>query len=175
MKIYLGADHGGYELKEKIKGWMREWGQVNYETYEYEDLGAFELNPDDDYPDFAIKVAERVVAESHLTPSDPLHETPGVVSTFGILSCRSGAGVVMAANKVKGIRAGSAHNIESAQHLKAHNNANILAVSGDWLNNAQAKEVIKAFLETKFEAGRHQRRLDKIAQYENQMFHSLPK
>src|SRR3989338_10991353 len=146
MKIYLGADHGGYKLKEKIKGWMGEWG------YEYEDLGAFELNPDDDYPDFAFAVAKAVAN----------------LETFGILACRSGAGVVMAANKVKGIRAGSAHNIESAQHLKAHNNANILAVSGDWLNNAQAKEVIKAFLETKFEAGRHQRRLAKIAQYENQ-------
>jgi len=160
MKIYLGADHGGYELKEKIKGWMREWGQVNYETYEYEDLGAYELNPGDDYPDFAFAVAKAVAKDSE---------------SFGILSCRSGAGVVMAANKVKGIRAGSAHNIESAQHLKAHNNANILAVSGDWLNDEQAKEIIKVFLDTKFEAGRHQRRLAKIAQYENQMFHSLPK
>jgi len=152
MKIYLGADHGGYPLKEKIKGWLEEWGQVNYETYDYDDLGAYELNPDDDYPDFAIPVAKAVTTNPE---------------SFGILGCRSGAGVVMAANKVKGASAAIAFDVKAAKQMRTNDNIKILAVSGDWLEPELAKEVIKAFLETRFEAGRHQRRLDKIAAYEN--------
>lgn len=142
MQIYLGADHGGYELKEKVKGWLDEWG------YKYEDSGNTAYDKDDDYPDYAVAVARKV------------GRTPGA---FGVLACRSAAGMVIAANKVRGVRAGAAFDVESARHMREHNDANVLAVSGDWLDEKQVKDIIRAFLKAKFSAEeRHVRRVGKI-------------
>lgn len=145
--IYLGCDHGGLELKEQMKQWLDEWGMP------YEDLGAHEMNPDDDYPDFAFNVAEHV-------GQDPQQHK-------GVLACRSAAGVIIAANKVKGIRAVSAFNEESAMHSREHNDANVLGLSGDWMEPDQAKAVLHIWLTTEFsKEERHQRRIDKITAYE---------
>lgn len=149
MTIYLGADHGGFPLKEQAKTWLKEW------DYQFQDLGAHELDPQDDYPDFTFPVAEQVAKEADQ-------------GSLGVLLCRSSGGVTIAANKVLGARAVSAFSPEEASHAKEHNNANILALAGDFLSDDQAKEILKIFLETPFSgAERHVRRLGKIADYEH--------
>ncbi len=144
--IYLGADHRGFELKEKIKYWLLDWGS------EYEDLGATIKDPTDDYPDYARKVAEKVIAGDN---------------NRGIVICGSGIGVAIAANKVVGARAGTASNYEQVRAAVNDEDLNILALSGDFINDGEAKEIIKAFLEAKFSQGeRHIRRLNKIKNIE---------
>ncbi|HEY4484331.1 MAG TPA: RpiB/LacA/LacB family sugar-phosphate isomerase [Candidatus Paceibacterota bacterium] len=146
--IYLGADHRGFELKEKAKQWLAESG------YQFEDCGAFEYNKDDDYSDFAKVVAEKVVSES---------------SNRGILICGSGIGVCVAANKARGVRAGTAVSSEQVKTSVNDEDLNILCLSANYLPNADiaAKEIIKTFLETKFSGEeRHIRRINKIKELE---------
>lgn len=144
--IYLGADHRGLELKEKIKYWLLDW------RFEYEDLGATEKNPADDYPDYARKVAEKVVIGD---------------DNRGIVICGSGIGVAIVANKVVGARAGTASNYEQVRAAVNDEDLNILALAGDFINDGEAKEIIKVFLDTKFsKAERHIRRLNKIKELE---------
>src|SRR5258708_3730845 len=146
MKIFVGADHGGFMLKEKIKNWLTQ------EKYEVEDCGAFELNPADDYPDFGFAVAEKVARDAE---------------SRGIAFCRSDAGVVIAANKVPGVRAVDGYDVTRTKHARNDNNANVLGISADWLNEKQTKENVKAFLETPFSnQERHIRRIQKIAAHE---------
>lgn len=144
--IYLGADHRGYELKEKIKSWLSVWG------YEYEDMGAHEYDKDDDYPDFAIAVAEKV-ATNH--------------DNKGILVCGSGIGIAITANKIKGIRAGTAMKPEQVKASVNDENLNVLAFSADYTGEAEAQEIVKVLLETKFSGEeRHIRRINKIKELE---------
>lgn len=146
MKIYLGADHGGFELKEKIKA------KLTTEGYEVTDLGNNRFDFNDDYPDFAFKVAEAVSKEE---------------KSRGVLVCRSAAGMIIAANKVKGIRAAAASDLKSAIHSRDNNDANVLGLSGDWLTEEEAYEVVKIWLTTRFmKEERHKRRIEKIKQYE---------
>lgn len=143
MTIYLGADHGGFPLKEKVKTWLTQW------RYAFEDKGAVSLNPDDDYPDFAFAVADAVAKNEQ---------------DRGILICRSSGGMVIAANKVCGVRAVAVFDEKGAKMAREHNNANILGLSGDWLDEEKAKAIVKTFITTQFsQDARHQRRLDKIA------------
>jgi len=140
--IYLGADHRGFELKNKIKNFLEELG------YDYEDLGASIYNKEDDYPDFAKLVGERVT------------ENP---ENKGILICGSGIGIAIAVNKIKGIRAGTILKPEQARAAVNDEDLNILALSADYLSEDEAKEIVKTFLETKFSnEERHQRRIKKI-------------
>ncbi len=144
--IYLGADHRGYELKEKIKSWLSAWG------YEYEDCGALEYDKDDDYPDFAIAVGLRVATDS---------------DSKGILICGSGIGVAIAVNKIRDIRAGTAASAEQVKASVSDEDLNILAISADYTDEVQAEQIVKTFLETKFSgAERHIRRIDKIKDLE---------
>lgn len=146
MKIYLGADHGGFKLKEKIKTWLTEWG------FEFEDLGAHSLVEGDDYPDYAFPVAKKVASE------------PG---SLGILACRSGQGECVAANKVKGARAGVAWSQESAQASRNDDDVNILCLAADHVGMAEQQKIIRVFLSTPFAAEeRFKRRIDKIKQLE---------
>ena len=148
MRIVLGADHGGFELKESMKKFLQEEG------YEVEDAGNAEFDKDDDYVDFAEKVAGKVGGEGSET---------GQRKVMGVLMCRSAAGMVIAANKVKGVRAVAAFDVKSARHSREHNDANVLALSGDWLSEEKAKEVLGEWLETPYSnAERHTRRLRKI-------------
>ena len=144
--IYLGSDHGGFKLKQKIKSFLKDL------EYEYEDLGNLKFDKDDDYPDYAFKVAEKV--------SDN-------IKNKGILLCRSSGGMVIAANKVKGIKAVSVIDEKSVKHAVEHNNANIIALSGDWMTEQEAKDAVKVFLETDFtKEERHKRRINMIKEYE---------
>lgn len=154
MLIYLGADHGGFKLKEIIKNWLIE------KQYQVEDCGALVFDEQDDYPDFAFAVASKV--------------KPALPDALGILFCRSGGGMAMAANKVKGIRAIEVFSQESAQHARTNNQANIITFSADWFNEAVIKSMIETFLTAEFtNEARHLRRLAKVTQYENAS-HVLP-
>ncbi len=154
--IVMGADHGGYKLKEELKPFLRQLG------YQVEDVGT---NSEEscDYPDYAIKVAEIVgKADKVLSPFP---------SAAGILLCRSAAGMMIAANKVKGVRAVAALDETAAKHSREHNAANVLGLSGDWTTVGQAKQILKAWLETPFSMEeRHARRLQKIAEFEKKVF-----
>lgn len=153
--IYLGADHGGFPLKEKVKQWLGEW------KLKCEDLGAHKSDADDDYPPFAFAVAEKVGQED-----DPM--LPWKKRTKGILVCRSASGMVIAANKVKDVRAVAVTDLKSAKHSREHNDCNVLGLSGDWMSENEAKEIINTWLTTEFSREqRHARRLNQIKEYES--------
>lgn len=139
--IYIGADHRGYGLKEKIKAWLAESG------YEYKDLGAFELNPDDDYPDFAKSVAGSIKN----------------LEDRGIVICGSGVGVDDVVNKFQGIRSGLAINKEQIRVARNDDDINILALASDFISESDAAEIVKVFLETKFsDEKKYRRRIEEI-------------
>ncbi len=147
MKVYLGADHGGLALNNQVAKWLADWG------YNYQDLGPSQYDENDDYPEVAFRVATQVAQD------------PGARS---ILVCRSGGGMAIAANKVKGARAVAVGSSNEAQHAVSHNNANVISLAGDWLTEKQAQEIVKTYLDTKFsQEERHARRLKKIADYES--------
>lgn len=151
MKIYLGADHRGFDLKEKLKEWLKDHG------YAVEDLGAYKLDPQDDYPDFAFAVAEKVAGSSG--------------ESRGILICGSGAGMDIAANKIRGIRATVSWSVESAEHVRAHDDVNVISIAADWTPPETAREIVRAFLNTPFSGDvRHARRLKKIKEIEEKNF-----
>lgn len=148
--IYLGTDHGGYHLKEQIKRWLKDWG------YHFEDLGNEVKDPADDYPLYAFSVAKQVA----------LDRQSGRPS-LGILGCRTAAGMVIAANKIDGIRAVAASDIKSVIHAKKENDANILALGGDIVSDGNAKKIVKTWLETEFGiVERHERRVKQIETFE---------
>ena len=140
MKFYIATDHAGYALKEFTKNYVRELG------HEIVDLG-----PDNadrvDYPDFAKKCAEAVVADE---------------GSFGILICGTGIGISIAANKVKGIRAALCHDAFTAGATRAHNDANILCFGERVVGKGVVESMIDAFCNTEFEGGRHSGRVAKI-------------
>lgn len=149
MKIYLGSDHGGFKLKEEFKNYLAS----NHLELEVEDCGALTLDSEDDYPNFALQVASKVQSEQDL----------------GILLCRSGSGMVIAANKVKGIRAVEIYNEKIAAHAKSHNHANIIAFSGDYLSLSEMIKLFEIFMQTPIDKSeRHFRRLQQISNYEEQ-------
>ena len=144
MKIAIAADHAGYEEKENIKRKLDEMG------VEYEDMGTYSLDSVD-YPDYARKVGEAVAAGAY---------------DKGILVCGSGTGMAIAANKVPGIRAAVAWNEEIARLSRQHNDANVLSLAARYIPDAEQEKIIKAWLETTFEGGRHATRVEKIEQIE---------
>ncbi len=146
MKISIGSDHAGFKLKEVVVDWLKSAG------YQVDDKGAFSLDSVD-YPDFAAIVAKEVATGS---------------ADMGIVICGSGAGVTIAANKVKGIRAVNCYNEEIAALSRAHNNANVLALGARFLNEDLALKITKTWLEEEFEGDRHQKRIDKINQLEEE-------
>lgn len=145
--IYLGADHGGFELKEKVKKWLEEW------NYRYRDMGNEKNEENDDYPQFAFRVAEHVAEDDE--------------KNKGILICRSAVGMVIAANKVNGVRAAAVYDEKMAVKSREHNNSNVIALSGDNLSEDEAKKILKIWLETPFSSeDRHQRRVEQIKEFE---------
>jgi len=145
MKIALGCDHGGLEHKNAIKEHLESRG------FEVCDCGIYE-QVSVDYPEIALKVAENVA---------------GGQSELGILVCGTGIGMSLAANKVKGIRAASCSEHFSAKYTRLHNNSNILCLGGRVIGVGTALELVDLFVDTQFEGGRHQRRVDMITDIEN--------
>ena len=143
-RIAIGADHAGFEDKEKIKRQLESLG------VEYEDVGT-DSTESVDYPIYAQKVAEKV--------------SSGEVER-GILVCGSGNGMQIAANKVRGIRAALAWNEETARLARQHNDANVLSVPARMISPEEVSEVIESYLDAEFEGGRHARRVDEISELE---------
>jgi len=148
MVIYLGADHRGFNLKESIKSWLKNQG------YEVVDFGANVLNPDDDYTDFAIKVGEAIQKDYE--------------NGRGILICGSGAGVCITVNKFKRVKAGLGFNPDQVFEMRNDDNINVLCLASDFINEEQAKKIVKVFLITPFNhKENHLRRLQKIEELED--------
>lgn len=145
--IYIASDHGGYWLKEKLKRFLLKL------KFEYVDLGPDFLDIKDDYPDYAKKVALFVAKRPE--------------KDVGILACRSGQGMCVAANKVKGIRAVSAWNEKLAYSTRNDDFANVLCLASNYLKSPQAEKIVKVFIKTPFsKADRHKRRIKKISNLE---------
>lgn len=140
MKIAVASDHAGFKLKEKIIGWLKE------NKYQVLDFGTFSEDSVD-YPDFAYPAAESVVSG---------------VADKGVIICGSGIGVSITANKVEGIRAANCCSVEMAQLSRQHNDANVLTFGSRLVDFDLASEMVKAFLSTDFEGGRHTKRVEKI-------------
>ena len=152
MKVVIGADHGGFELKNVLKSFLEEKG------FEVDDQGPMEMDKEDDYPDYGKKVAKKIGKEG---------SEIGQEKIMGVLICRSAGGIIITANKVKGVRAVAAYDETQAEHSRAHNDANVLGLSGDWTNAEQAKKIVTTWLETPYSnEDRHTRRLKKIAEME---------
>lgn len=147
MRIYLGSDHRGFKLKEQVKEWLLQ------ERYEVEEAGNYEFDPDDDYVEYAIKVAEMVEgSESH---------------DRGILLCGSGHGMEMVANRFPHVRAILGFNDQVVQQGREHEDANILVLAADWVSEGQAQERVRLFLTTEVnEAGRYAKRREQMANLE---------
>ena len=141
MKIYLGSDHGGFVLKTYILNYLE-----NQKEYDYEDV--FCLNCEKcDYPDAALEVCKKVLNDNN---------------SIGILICGTGIGISMAANKINNINCALCYNKYTAEMAKKHNNANVIALGGRILEPTEAIDILKTFLDNKFEYGRHSNRLIKM-------------
>ena len=139
-KIFLSSDHGGFDLKECIKVFLKN------NNYDFEDLGCNSLSAVD-YPDYAKTLAKKLIINNQFR---------------GILFCGTGIGISMAANRFTHIRAALCTNVEMASKSRKHNNANVLVLGGRILKKSLAIDIVKEFLNTKFENGRHTLRVNKI-------------
>jgi ribose 5-phosphate isomerase B len=144
-RIALAADHAGFHVKETIREFLETAG------YPVDDLGTWS-EESVDYPDYAKAVGDHVASHNDV---------------FGIAVCGTGIGMSIAANKVPGIRAAVAHNVDTARLAREHNDANVLAMGGRIVSGAQAIEMVQTFLNTTFVGGRHARRVEKISQIES--------
>lgn len=140
--IYLGSDHGGFDLKKKVKEYLKKKKNI-----EYTDLGPESIDNNDDYPDFALKVAQEVAK----------------TGSMGILICGTGIGMCITANKVKEIRAALCYDKETAKLSREHNNANILCLGARTTNKKKALKIVDTWLNTSFSSeARHHRRVNKM-------------
>ena len=140
MKIALGCDHGGYELKEYVKTVLDRLGHT------YEDFGCFSTESCD-YPDFGAAAARAVASGA---------------CDRGIVICTTGIGISIAANKIHGIRCAHCADSLEAEMTRRHNNANMLALGAGFTGKNLAERIVEVFLSTEFEGGRHARRVDKV-------------
>ena len=146
MKIYLGADHRGFELKEKIAKWLFEMDHA------FQDLGAQNLVPGDDFTKYAEEVASLVAKNE---------------GSRGVLLCGSGVGVEVMANKFDGIRAGIGESVLQVEKGRNDDDMNVLVIAADFTSEKEAKAMLIAFLETKFSGkARYERRLEEITKIE---------
>ncbi len=144
MKVSIGSDHGGYELKAHLVNRLREQG------LDVDDVGC-DSDASVDYPDFAAAVAEKVA---------------GARVDRGIVICTTGIGVSITANKFRGVRAALCMNQEMAEMTRLHNDSNVLCLSQKFTIVKGAEKIVDTWLATEFEGGRHQRRVQKIEKYE---------
>ena len=169
MKIFIGADHRGYELKEQLKSWLEAMGHAIV------DCGNSDLDPGDDYPDFAIAVGEKVAASmasnNRVTKGDDSqhqNQSASADQGLGIVICGSGVGASIAANKVVGVRAGQALSSKEVEHARSRDQINVLSLSADYLGLDQAKKLVQTFLTTKIAGNeKDERRIEKISRYES--------
>jgi len=140
VRVAVGADHGGFDLKESLKPALREWG------YEVDDVGTTSREPVD-YPDTAVAVARRVATGA---------------CSLGIAIDAAGLGSCMAANKIRGVRAATCHDETTVRNSREHNNANVLVLGSQVVNAGHARRLVRIWLATPFAGGRHEKRVRKI-------------
>jgi ribose 5-phosphate isomerase B len=146
MRVAIGSDHAGFELKENLKNFLKEKG------YDYYDFGAETFDHQDDYPEYGRRVAEAVASGEY---------------DRGIVVCGTGMGISLAANKVPGVRAVACYTTDMARISRAHNDANVLALGGRLIAKELASDIVTAWLETPFsEEERHVRRIQQIGDIE---------
>ena len=146
--LFLASDHGGFELKEKLKKHFTEQGK------QFVDLGPENFNPSDDFPDFAIPLAKKVA-------EDPQNR--------GVVTCRNGVGVEVAANKIDGVRAALSWDPKHAASTRSDDDSNVLAIPADYIDTQKAIEIVDTWLETEYEKEpRFERRLKKIEKEEEE-------
>ena len=148
MKVYLGTDHRGFKLKERIIRWL------NGQDYEVEDVGAATYDENDDYPVYAEKLGSRVSSDT---------------GSMGVLLCGSGAGAVAAVNKIRGIRASVGLSPEQVRAGRHDDDLNVLVIAADFTEEKEARKMIESFLKTSFDTTqqRYQRRINQIKELEN--------
>ena len=140
--LYLACDHRGFKLKNQLKTWLTE------KKVKFKDLGAYELDPDDDYPDFAQKLTAKVLEDK---------------DNKGVLMCGSGAGVCIAANKVKSIRAAIGFNHQQVASFVQHDSVNVLCIAADYTKKFKVFQLVKTFINSKFcGKEKYKKRLEKI-------------
>ncbi|PIN87585.1 ribose-5-phosphate isomerase [Candidatus Woesearchaeota archaeon CG10_big_fil_rev_8_21_14_0_10_32_24] len=145
MKVFIASDHGGFNLKKELIEYLIKKG------HNVRDLGPFAYNKEDDYPDFAIPLAESAVKEK----------------AKGIVICRNGQGICIAVNKVKGARGVTGFSMKEAKTTRLDDDANILSLPAEYLEKGMAKKIVDVWLNTKFSGKiRHKRRLNKVRLYE---------
>jgi len=147
MKVVLSSDHRGYQLKDSLKKFLEE------RKIEFLDVGTFSADSVD-YPDFAMLAAEKVSHGDY---------------DRGILICGSGIGMCIVANKFPGVRAAVCHDVSAAEMSRKHNDSNMLGLGADVINEELARKILHVWLETKFEGGRHLRRIQKISEIESRL------
>jgi len=147
MKVVLASDHRGYKLKGSLKKFLEE------RKMEFLDVGTFSADSVD-YPDFAMLAAEKVSHDDY---------------DRGILICGSGIGMCIVANKFPGVRAAVCHDVSAAEMSRKHNDSNMLGLGADVINEELARKILHVWLETKFEGGRHLRRIQKISEIESRL------
>jgi len=147
MKLVIGSDHAGFELKEDLRRYLKE------QDIDVEDLGVSSEAPVD-YPDIGAIVAEKVARREF---------------ERGILICGSGIGMSVVANRFAGVRAALCHDLYTARMSREHNDANVLVLGGRLTGKGLAREILKVWLESKFQGGNHQRRLEKIQSLEKKI------
>ena len=147
MKVVLASDHRGYKLKGSLKKFLEE------REMEFLDVGTFSADSVD-YPDFAMLAAEKVSRGDY---------------DRGILICGSGIGMCIVANKFPGVRAAVCHDVSAAEKSRKHNDSNMLGLGADVINEELARKTLHVWLETKFEGGRHLRRIQKISEIESRL------
>ena len=152
MKVVLASDHRGYQLKDSLKKFLEE------RKIEFLDVGTFSADSVD-YPDFAMLAAEKVSHGDY---------------DRGILICGSGIGMCIVANKFPGIRAAVCHDVSAAEMSRKHNDSNMLGLGADVINEELARKILHVWLETKFEGGRHLRRIQKISEIESRLKKNCP-
>lgn len=146
LKIHIGADHGGFEQKNELIKWLTSAG------YQLKDCGALSLDLADDYPQIAKSVVESLQ-----------NQEKNDQYSLGILLCRSGGGMTMAANRFSGIRAVNAVASDMAKHAREHNDANVIVLSADWSSLDEMKEIVRTFINTPFSGEtRHVRRITQL-------------
>jgi RpiB/LacA/LacB family sugar-phosphate isomerase len=147
-RIAIGADHGGYKLKEIIKEMLKK------AKYKVQDMGTGTIDSCD-YPEFGYKVAKQVSAKK---------------ADRGIVICRSGIGMTIIANKVPGVRAGNCSTVKEATSARGHNDTNVLSLAADKISTPKAKEIVEVWLKTKALKGRHAKRVNQIKKIEKKEF-----
>ncbi|GAF93083.1 unnamed protein product, partial [marine sediment metagenome] len=150
MRIAIGSDHAGFNLKNKIKDYLKKLGM------ECKDFGVYSMEPCDDYPYIAAAVGQAVAREGYQR---------------GILICGTGIGMSIVANKIPGVRAALCNELFSAKKSREHNNANVLTIGSRIIGEGLAKEIVSIWLSTEFMKGRHAQRVNKYREIEKKYIH----